>query len=194
FDYILPTLSFSDILYTGEHEDYENLLTARVRFNSSPWGLFVTTLGGSEHIYSSLHTMTSLLNGVSIWGSGLLGRNDFGRKEYRIRQTYKSFNTSTAEWIPYWTGEGSYYQVDDPKIKTSLYFHKGKDALMVVANYNREEKEVKLSLKLAKMGLKGTGLKAVNVMTEESVPVAQGSQLELKIPAKSFVLVRMDGR
>ena len=87
FDYIMPTLSFSDVLYTGEHEDYENLLTARVRFCSKPWGVYVTTLGSSEHIYSSLHTMTSLLNGVSIWGSGLLGRNDFARKEARLRQT-----------------------------------------------------------------------------------------------------------
>lgn len=190
FDYILPTLSFSDILYTGEHEDYENLLTARVRFNSSPWGLYVTTLGGSEHIYSSLHTMTSLLHGVSIWGSGLLGRNDFGRKEYRIRQAYKSFNTSTSEWVPYWTGEGSYYQVDDPKIKVSLYCHTGKDVLMVVANYNREEKEVKLSLELAQMGLQGKVLKAANMMTEESVPVTQGSPLTLRIPAKSFMLMK----
>jgi len=192
FDYVLPTLAFSDILYTGEHEDYENLLTARVRFNSEPWGIYVTTLGSSEHIYSSLHTMTSLLHGVSIWGSGLLGRNDFGRKEHRLRQAYKSFHTSSAEWIPYWKGENNFYKVDPPMIKASLYYHAGKNALIIVGNYDKEEKDVSLSLDLAKLGLRGRKLTAVNVMTETPISISSSGGLLLHVCGKSFVLVRVE--
>jgi hypothetical protein len=45
FNLLLPTMSFSDIDYTGEHEDYENLLNTRLRFSSKPWGIQVSLLG-----------------------------------------------------------------------------------------------------------------------------------------------------
>lgn len=70
FNLLIPILSFSDVVYTGEHEDYENLQTARIRFNSQPWGVYVTLLGSSEHRYSPLHAMTPLLSGSSVWGTG----------------------------------------------------------------------------------------------------------------------------
>jgi len=194
FSYLMPTLAFSDILYTGEHEDYENLLNARVRFNSRPWGLYVTTLGSSEHVYSPLHTMTSLLHGVSIWGSGLLGRRDFGRKEARIWQAYRAFETATAEWVPYFQGENRYYQVSEPEVKASLYVHPGRNVLLLVGNYHREAQAVHLRLDLARLGLAGKALAGTNVLTAVAVPVSEAGDLHLEVPAKSFVLLRIESR
>ena len=195
FNLLVPTLSFSDIVYTGEHEDYdyENLLTARLRFCSKPWGLYVTTLGSSEHVYSPLHTMTSLLHGTSIWGSGgLIGRNDFARKEMAIRNAYKNFNTTTAVWVPYYQGENIFYTVTDPKIKVSLYYHPGQNILLLVANYNPEEKEADIHLNLSKFGLSGKKINAVNVLTREALSISSDGLLTVKIRPKSFRLVKIE--
>lgn len=192
FDLIIPILSFSDIIYTGEHEDYENLLTARVRFSSKPWGVYVVTLGSSKHIYSPLHEMTSLLHGTCVWGQGLIGRNDMARKDMAIRNVYKSFNTMTAVWVPYFKGEGNFYTQTDPKIKASFYYHPGKDVLLLIANYNPEEKEVHIHLNLSKLGLSGKKLTAVNALTQQMLNLSPDGLLTLKVNSKSFCLVRIE--
>jgi hypothetical protein len=174
FNLIIPVLSFSDVVYTGEHEDYENLLTARIRFCSRPWGTYVTVLGSSEHAFSSLHAMTPLLNGTSVWGEGILGRNDIGRKDWAIRKVYQSFNVETANWVPYYEGENKFYTVADPKVKVSLYDHKGKDILLLATNYNAEKK------------------KAFNTLTDQKIDILDDGTMTLVIKPKSFVLIKVE--
>lgn len=192
FNMIVPVLSFSDIVYTGEHEDYENLLTARVRFNSDPWGLYVTLLGSSEHAWSSVHAMMPLLNGTSVWGTGVVARGDQGRKDYALRKVYAAFDTKSAVWVPWFKGENVCYTVADPKVKASFYYHEGKDVLLLAANFNAEAKTVDLKLDPAKLGLSGRTLKAVNTLTDQKIDVAADGTVKMTIKPKSFLLIKID--
>ncbi|MBT6627878.1 MAG: hypothetical protein HOB49_12750, partial [Gemmatimonadetes bacterium] len=117
FNLLIPILSFSDVVYTGEHEDYENLQTGRIRFNSEPWGVYVTLLGSSEHSYSPLHAMAPLLSGSSVWGTGMVARNDQGRKDAAIRRVYHDFDTVSATWMPWWRAETAACRPTDPEVK-----------------------------------------------------------------------------
>ncbi|NCO35755.1 MAG: hypothetical protein AUJ92_11510 [Armatimonadetes bacterium CG2_30_59_28] len=82
--------------------------------------------------------------------------------------------------------------MDDPKTKVSLYYHKGESALMVVTNYNKEERQARLDLSLDRLGLQGKALSAKNMMTDEVHKVGRAGSLSLRIPAKSFVLLRVE--
>jgi hypothetical protein len=191
FNMCTPTMSFSDIIYTGEHEDYENLLTTRLRFNSKPWGLYTTTIGSSEHDYSPVHTMSCLLNGISVWGGGIVGRKDMARKEFAIRTVYREFDTKSAVWLPYYKGENGFYQVDDERTKISMYYHSGKSILMLAANYNSEAKDVTIKLNLDKFDLTGKTIKAINTLTEEKFDVSENGEMNVPIKPKSFRLIKI---
>ena len=194
FNLMTPIMPFSDVVYTGEHEDYENPLTARLRFASKPWGLYTATLGSSEHLYSPLHTMASLLAGTAVWGSGIIGRNDFGRKDEALRQAYRRFDTMTATWVPWWEGEKGPCRTDDPLVRVSYYCHAGQDLLLLAGNFNPGSTSPAIRLDLARCGLSGRPLKAWNVLTEVPVPISADGQLSPLIRGKSFVLLRIEGQ
>jgi hypothetical protein len=192
FNLMVPIMSFSDVVYTGEHEDYENPLTARLRFSSKPWGLYVAPLGSSEHIYSPLHAMASLLSGTAVWGSGIVGRNDFGRKDEALRQAYRSFDTVTATWVPWWESEKGPCRAEDPKVRVSYYCHPGKDVLLMAGNFNADAKTPAIRLDLAACGLAGRTIKARNALTGVTIPVSPDGQFAPLIRGKSFILLRME--
>lgn len=192
FTTLAPILSFSDVVYTGEHEDYENLLTGRIRFASKPWGLFIAPLGSSEHEYSPLHTMASLLHGSSIWGSGIVGRKDFGRKEKAIRDVYQQFDTANATWIPYFQEGKPVVECADPAVRVSLYSHAGKSALLLIANFGAEAKTPVVRLNLAELGLAGQKLRLTNALTRQAIPLAEAGAAEPTLAAKSFVLAQLE--
>ena len=96
FNLLLPMLAYSDIHYAGEHEDYENLAVNRLRFSSKPWGLQEALLGSSEHMYSPLHAMISLLHGTGILCQGVQDRLDVARKWMNFRKAYLAFGYKRA--------------------------------------------------------------------------------------------------
>ena len=192
FTTLAPILSFSDVVYTGEHEDYENLLTGRIRFASKPWGLLVAPLGSSEHEYSPLHTMASLLHGTSIWGSGIAARKDFGRKEKAIRDVYREFGTPNATWIPYFQEGKPVAECADAAVRVSLYSHPGKSALLLFANFGAEAKTPAVRLDLAKLELAGQKLRLTNALTLQAIPLAADGTATPAIAAKSFVLALLE--
>jgi hypothetical protein len=192
FNLLVPTLSFSDVVYTGEHEDYENLQTARLRFNSEPWGLYLTLLGSSEHSYSPLHAMAALLSGSSVWGTGMVARNDQGRKDAAIRDAYRAFDTTTAQWLPWWCGETGSCRPAEARIKASLYAHPGQGLLIIAGNFNAGRMTATIELDLAAFGLEGRTCTAVNVLTDQPVPIGPDGTLTPTIAAKSFVLMRVE--
>ena len=194
FNLMIPIASFSDVLYTGEHEDYENPLTARLRFSSKPWGVYVVLLGTSEHVYGTLHAMAPLLSGTSVWGSGMVGRNDFGRKDAAIRKAYRDFETRTATWVPWWEGEAGPCRAADPKVRVSYYGHPGKGVLLLAGNFNPENKTPEIRLDLAKCGLADRPLKAWNVLTDVPVAISADGRFAPMIRGKSFVLLQIEGR
>ncbi len=192
FNLLIPILSFSDVVYTGEHEDYENLQTGRIRFNSQPWGVYVTLLGSSEHSYSPLHAMAPLLSGSSVWGTGMVARNDQGRKDAAIRQAYDDFDTASATWLPWWRAEAGACRVTDAKVKASLYAHQGKSLLILAANFNPDRRQVPILLDLGAFGLAGRSLAAKNVLTGQIVGLSGDGVLKPTIAGKSFILVQVD--
>ncbi len=192
FNLLLPLLSFSDIVYTGEHEDYENPLTARLRFASRPWGLYIVLLGSSEHVYSPLHAMAALLSGSSGWGSGIVGRNDFGRKDAAIRSAYRQFGTGTADWVPWWEAQAC--RAGDPGVRASYYVHPGQGVLLLAGNFNAADSAPPLHLDLGRCGLQGRPLRAWNALTGVDVPISEQGDLAPLIRGKSFVMLRLAPR
>jgi hypothetical protein len=195
FNMLTPILSFSDIVYTGEHEDYENPLTARLRFSSKPWGLYVTLLGSTEqgiNAYKPLYAMTPLLSGTSVWGSGIVGRNDFGRKDAALRDAYRAFDTKTATWCPWWENERGPSRTEDPNVRVSFYFHPGKSVLLLAGNFHPDNKTPTIRLDLAKCGLAGRALQGRNALTGATVAISADGRFSPMIRGKSFVLIRIE--
>lgn len=187
----IPVMSFSDIHYTGEHEDYENLDNSKIRFRREPWGIECKLLGASSHEWSPLHTAIGLLHGTSIWGYGVTGRDDMCRKFMNIRVAFNKFGFNTAQWIPYFEGENIFYKDLGEKTKVSTYLHKGKDALLIVANLDKEMKTIQVDLMLKAMGLEGENLEAVNALTDVAVPITKSGVMSVTVRPKSFVLVHL---
>ena len=191
FNTMVPTMSFSEVNYVGEHEDYENLLNDRLRFTSKAWGIQVALLGSSLHIYSSLHEMICLLHATPTLGYGVEGRNDIGRKLINIHKAYLRADTKTAQWVPYFKNDDAWYTTDDAKVKMSLYSHSGKDALLIVGNLEGKDKEATLRLKLNAFGLDKATLSARNALTEQPLTLAADGTLTVPVRAKSFTLVSL---
>ena len=191
YNLLIPTMSFSDIYYTGEHEDYTNLGHVRLRFSSKPWGIQASLLGASSHIYSSLHTMIGLLHGTPIMGHGAVGRNDLTRKIINIRSAYERFDVRSATWKPYFRNAGEYFTLADPEVHVSFYYHEGKDILLIVGNLNKTDKEVAIPLKLSAFGLAGAPLKARNALTTAPLSLTAQGALAVPVRAGSFTLVQI---
>ena len=192
YNLLLPTMSFSDIYYTGEHEDYTNLSHVRLRFSSKPWGLQASLLGASSHVYSSLHVMVGLIHGTPLMGHGAVSRNDEGRKLMNIRKAYLDFGIRDAQWVPYFRDEDRgqrFCKGDDPNVKTSLYCHAGKRVLLIIANFNKQDKTVSLQLGLSALGLSGKKLKGETTLTKLPVPLAGNGRFSVAVRAQSFALV-----
>ncbi len=191
FNLLLPVLSFSDYHYTGEHENYEDLSQTRLRFSSRPWGLQITLLGSSRHVYSSTHTMIALLHGTSIFGHGIMGRRDLGRKWINLRRVYRRARTRTAQWFPYFHTGNPVTVRNNPDAHVSSYVHPGEDAFLVVGNLSRKDLEVDLALDLARMGLEGRELTARNALTEVVLGPPDHGRLRVPVRAGSFTLVAL---
>jgi hypothetical protein len=188
----LPTMSFSDIYYTGEHENYENLVNARLRFCGRPWGLQVALLGPSDQMYSPPHTTVELLLGTGQWGYNITDGKGLGRKFLNFRKAYLAYGYKSAVWVPFFKNRDTYYTIEDPKTQVSLYYHPGKDAFLIVGNMDAQAKTVNVQLKLKAFGLDGAALRARNALTQVPVALAQDGKLNVLVRAKSFVLVAIE--
>ena len=192
YNLVLPTMSFSDIYYTGEHEDYTNLDHVRLRFSCKPWGLQASLLGASSHVYSSLHMMVGLIHGTPLMGHGPVSRNDEGRKLINIRKAYRDFGTRDAQWVPYFRNEDAgspFCRAADPKVKTSLYYYPGKRALLIIANFNKQDTRATVQVGLDAMGLENRRLTGETTLTKMAVSVDESGRLTVPIRAQSFALV-----
>lgn len=186
FNTLIPTMSFTDVMYSGEHEQYEDLTRFRVRWQGTQWGFWTVLLGGDAHIYEPLHVTWSLLHGVSVWPMGWQDRNDASRKTANLWQTYDRFGYRQAQWLPYYR-VGKLAQAEGDKVMVSLYLVKGKRALLVVGNTTHEVTQAKVRVDLKAMGLKA-GSKAVNALTDQPLAFQKG-ELRVRLRPDTFVLV-----
>jgi hypothetical protein len=188
----IPTLSFTDVHYSGEHEYYENLTTFRVRWQSRNTGVWTVMLGSSKHIYTPLHTMYSLLHGVAVWVQGPEGRNDMQRKFVNLWDTYDRFDAAGAQWLPYYEAETGPIVPTSSSIKVSAYVHNGEQALLVIGNLSDEPAQAAVKLDMDALGLDRQGLTARNALTERSLELGDGI-LRARVRPKSFVLAVVQG-
>jgi len=186
FNTIIPSMSFTDVYYTGEHEQYEDLLKFRVRWQGKQWGIWPTLLGSDSHSYDSLHMTYCLLHGVSVWPQGFLGRKDMSRKTSNLWRTYDRFGYREAEWIPYYLAKRSLVNTDNDNVKVSLYRQKGKRALLIVGNLAHEVVDSRIAVDLTVMGLAGAS--ARNALDGRAIPL-DGNVLSVRLRPVSFVLV-----
>jgi hypothetical protein len=186
FNNIIPSMSFTDVYYSGEHEQYEDLTKCRVRWQGKQWGFWTTLLGPDSHSYEALHTTYCLLHGVSVWPQGFLGRNDMSRKTANLWQAYDRFGYRQAEWIPYYRAEAGLAKADNPNVKVSLYSQKGQRALLIVGNLAHEVVHCKVNVDLPALGLAGQS--ARNALDGRPTPL-EGPTLSVRLRPVSFVLV-----
>lgn len=189
YNTIIPTMSFTDVYYSGEHEQYEDLLKFRARWQGKQWGIWPILLGGDCHCYESLHMAYCLLHGVSVWPQGFLGRKDVLRKTANLWHAYDRFGYRQAEWIPYYRAEQGMAKSDNDQVKVSLYLHKGKKAMLIVGNLKHEVVNCKVNLDLKAMGLKGKS--ATNALDGRLLPM-QGNTLSVRVRPVSFVVVEVE--
>jgi len=188
FNTIIPSMAFTDVYYSGEHEQYEDLTKFRVRWQGKQWGIWPILLGDDSHSYQPLHLTYGLLHGVSVWPMGFLGRNDMLRKTANLWHAYDRFGYRQAEWIPYFRAEAGLAKSDNPNVKTSLYLQRQKRALLVVGNLAHEVVNSTLTVDLKAMGLAGTS--AANVLDDRPLPTA-GGILSVRLRPSSVVLIEI---
>lgn len=186
FGLFLPTCSFTDVLYSGEHENYEDLLKFRTRWQGGNTGIWTLLLGPSSHVYEPLHETYCLLSGTSVWPQGYAGRNDAFRKGANLWMTYDRFGYRQAKWVPYYRAESGLARCDTPTAKASLYIQAGKRTLVVVANLKPQVTQTTLALDLKALGLKTP--KARNALTDQPLPIKDG-KVSVRLRPSSFVLV-----
>ena len=190
-DLLTPTLSFTDIHYTGEHEYYENLDTFRVRWQSQNIGVWTIMLGSSKHIYTPMATTYSLLHGVAVWVQGPTDRNDMQRKFANIWHLYDAFDTTHSTWLPYYEGEKAVIVPDHDEVKVSAYVHSGKRALLVIGNLSDEPLTPRIRLDLQRLGLQKAQVRAINALSGRRLPL-DNEVLEVRVRPKSFVLALIE--
>jgi hypothetical protein len=188
YNTIIPSMSFTDVYYSGEHEQYEDLAKFRVRWQGKQWGIWPILLGDDSHSYRPMHMTYCLLHGVSVWPQGFLGRNDMLRKTANLWQAYDTFGYRQAEWIPYYRAEAGLARPDNPNVKVSLYLRRQQRALLIVGNLAHEVIECRVKLDLKGMRLAGTS--AVNVLDDRPLPISDGA-VSIRLRPASFVLARV---
>ena len=187
YDMFIPTVSFTDVYYTGEHESYEDLVKCRVRWQAKPWGVWPILLGADSHSYTPLHMTYGLLHATSVWPQGALGRNDMQRKTANLWQTYDRFGYRDAQWIPYYRAEaGGLAKADREEVKVSLYRHPEGRALAVVGNLAHEVVTATVAFDAGQLGFQPKS--ARNALSGRPLPVAGGS-CTVRLRPASFVLV-----
>jgi hypothetical protein len=136
--------------------------------------------------------MCGLLLGTPTFGCDLeSGRNDITRKLINIHKAYRRAETRTAQWVPYFKNNETWYTADDSTVKTSLYYHAGKDAFLIVGNTEGKEKKATLRLKLNAFGLEPATVRARNALTEQPLSLSGDGVLVVPLRAKSFTLVSL---
>jgi len=195
YDLFIPTMSFTDVYYTGEHEHYEDLLKCRVRWQGTQWGIWPILLGGDSHCYEAMHWTYGLLHGVGVWPQGPYGRNDMQRKTVNLWKTYDAFGYREAEWVPYYRAEErGLARASDDQVKVSVYLHRGKRALLVVGNLKHEVTSCRVLVDPRAMGLpEGAKLRAYNALSEREL-LMEGNAMSVRLRPTSFVLARVELR
>jgi hypothetical protein len=193
FSLPIPVVSFSDAVFTGEHEDYTSVQTGALRFRGEPWGVYIFLLGASTHGWSEMHNMTPLLNGSAVYGFTMTGRRDMARKVKMIKDIYAANDYKNAQWYPWFKAEKDLLSCSDSKVHAAVYLHKGKSALLLVGNYNQNDTDAKIKLNLESLGMTGKKITANNELLQLPIAVS-GNEIVVPVLAQKFTLVKIEAK
>ena len=119
-------MAFTDVYYSGEHEQYEDLTKFRARWQGKQWGIWPILLGDDSHSYRPLHLTYCLLHGVSVWPAGFLGRNDMLRQDGQSVACLRPLRLSALGVDSLLSAQTGLARSDNPNVKVSLYLQRQK--------------------------------------------------------------------
>jgi hypothetical protein len=97
------------------------------------------------------------------------------------------FGTSSARWLPYWSGSGA--GAGDESVKVSAYSQPGK-ALLFVSHLKRSQLSTTLKLDRRRLGLAAGTLRAVDATTGASIAL-DGDTLPLTFDGMTYRLIEV---
>ncbi len=170
----LPTLSFADLLLTGEQywkapDDFRPPLEFfRTESMGHNHGLPTDFIGYAPLGGEYARTIIALHNAPSSWCPG-------GTDMWKL---YDRFDVDGARWVGYWSKEPLATTGQD-NVLVSGFVHKSGRALLAVGNLNREPRRVTLSLAASVKGLR----QAMDPLTQEKLDV-ESAKVDLELGAE----------
>ena len=172
----LPTLSFADLLLTGEQywkapDTFRPPLEFfRAESMGHPHGLPTDFIGYPPLSGAWAQTMTALHNAPSQWCVG----------GWDMLRLYRQFDVDKARWYPYWQPSGL-ATADKPEVRVSGFCQAGRKALLAVGNISAATVQAILSFNQATLGFTVTPDHVRDPLAGASVkPTEAGWRLQLK--------------
>jgi hypothetical protein len=100
------------------------------------------------------------------------------------------FGCESAEFAPYFRSS-EYVKLSPDRLRSALYWHKGKSVLIIITNFTGEEAQGEVKLDLAKLGLTGKKLIARDGFLDDDYGIA-GDTVKVTIPVRSYRLIRIE--
>ncbi len=188
----VPTLSFCDSYWDGEQyqmytsaDNVEIPLDAfRAEFMGWAHGLDAQFLCYVDNPFSTEEAIAlAWLHGVEVRPGGV-GQLDLVSPIWRAMDR---FDAPSAKWLPYWKGSG--VTAHDSSVKASAWVKDGK-ALIFVSHLKREPLTTTLRLDCRKLGLKQSGLTAVDALSGEALKV-EGSSVPIDFSGMTYRLIEL---
>ncbi len=182
----LPTLSFADLLLTGEQywkapDDFRPPLEFfRVECMGHPHGIPTDFIGYRPLGGDYARTMIGLHHAPSSWCPG-------GVETWRL---YRDFDVDAAAWWPYW-GDEHPATADRTDVLVSGFGHVGRRALLAVGSLAGTEAEVVLSLNAELAGL-GPGSRVRDAESGEPLEIEAG-RLRVRLGPESLRWLLWEG-
>jgi len=184
----IPTTSFCDVIYTGEHEPFspERIDEIRVRYGRRAWGIPIEVLGSMpNHVrFAQRYWAYMLIHDARVRPAGAQARNDMQRKTANIRRVLEPFRGPECKWLPYY--EPSPFEPLDADLYVSAWSRPQRDYLLAVAYFGKSPEQIRGRIKLKLDG----EWRAANPLTEES-DVVEKDVLRVPIAFERFRLVHL---
>ena len=99
----------------------------------------------------------------------------------------------TAEFHPAWSNGNELSVRSKGECRVSFHLQRGRRALLVAANYEREPQTVRVTLDAGKLGLEGQDLQCLDAITRKAIPM-EGSAVSLECEPELYRYVMVGTR
>jgi len=191
---MLPILSFVDVYLDGEHllgqrklgtDEYpEDILRAEMSGHNFGIPAIQLPISGTDAERERARTICLLYDAVTEWHYWNM---------VDIWRAWDRFGVSGAKWVPYWRA-GNVVEVDRPEFKVSAYVHRGRGALLVVANMGDTASTAQVHIKRSSLGIpKQAPLGARDECSGKDMPV-QEDTTAVEVKPGTFRMISITAR